>query len=657
MQILKYIITVLPFFITFSVTGQERNLTEVISSIAEEMAADDSDPEAISLFIEQLYDLSINPVMINNSDESEISRLFFLNDFQIKTITNYVKTTGNILTAYEIAAIPGFDRPTAERMMPFINFRAINIKNDSITGRNNLLTSLIFKPGIKDTSSAGSQLRSLTKYSFKAGAISAGITAEKDQGEKLLSGSPPLPDFLSAYISYSGKGIIRRFIAGDYSARFGQGTGMNSGIRTGLSLSASGYIPGRDEIRPYTSADENNFFRGAAAEFSFKKMTLSLFLSQNMIDATIGTSQDSNTNFIKSLYTSGIHYTQLLQSKKDVLALTTYGLNIGLNFKTTKLGILWIENRFSLPFVKSAGNPENLYDFEGKKNQVLSLFYKHQFRRILLSGELSFNDAVNIAVVQGVNLRPSDRMTVNFLFRHYSPGFTTFTGKGPGTGTSTCNENGITGNFTFEAAKHLFISGGFDISSFPWLKYLTSFPSIGKREEIKLQYLPVENLTFDFSFSMRSSMQDINKEQGIAGIGSIRTRTFKGLIKYSFNENLTFVLRSDYKTADPSGSKGVLLSQDMIYRFVRLPVTLWFRYCIFSTADWASRLYIYENDLLQSFSIPALSGQGARTYMMINWDIGDRAEMRIKYGITSPVGGVTQGVDKDELKVQFRVWF
>ena len=640
------------------VFSQNENITELISNIAEEMAADETDAEAISLLVEQLQELSMNPVKINSSDESEISRLFFLSDFQIKSIADYVKSSGNILSVYEITGIPGFDRQTAERMIPFISYSAgIYDNNDSIIRRNTLLTNLLIKPGERDTASQGSQLRLLTKYRFTAGRFAAGFTAEKDPGEKILTGSPPLPDFLSAYLSYTGKGIIRELIAGDYSARFGQGININTGIRTNLSLTASGYMPGRDEIRPYTSTDENNLFRGVAAEFSLKKLSLSMFCSQNKIDATLGISADSMDYFVENLYISGLHNTQSLISKKDALVLTAYGVNLVYNLKSLRLGALWAENRFNLPFRKDSGKPEELYEFEGKKNQIYSVYYNSQIRRILLSGELSFNDDINFAIVQGVYLRPSDRLTVNFLYRYYSPGFTTFTGKGPGSGTTTNNENGILGNFTFEAAKHLFISAGCDISNFPWLKYRCSFPSMAKREEIKLKYLPSENLTFDLSFYMRSSMLDDQNENGIAAIERTRNRTFKGLIKYSPDENLTFTSRVDYKIADPSGSKGVLLSQDIIYQFGQIPVTVWFRYCIFNTEDWDSRLYIYENDLLQSFSIPALSGKGERSYLMVKWDISDTAELRIKYGITSLTGDGVIRENKDELKLQFRIRF
>ncbi len=78
----------------------------------------------------------------------------------------------------------------------------------------------------------------------------------------------------------------------------------------------------------------------------------------------------------------------------------------------------------------------------------------------------------------------------------------------------------------------------------------------------------------------------------------------------------------------------MLLLQDISYRFAKIPVSVWFRYSIFTTDSWDSRLYVYENDLLNSFSIPALSGEGSRSYIMIAWKANKFINLRIKYGIT-----------------------
>jgi len=278
----KYFIISILFLSQLISFGQETKLSEAIVSIAEELASDDSDPEAASTFIEKLNELAENPIKLNSSEEVEIARLFFLSDFQVKVLADYAHTSGRILSVYELVNIPGFDKETVELMVPFITLDyKTNIGKDTTIWRNTSVTNLSIRSGNDDTTTSGSPWRILTKYKFTASGLSGGFTAEKDPGEKFLSGDPPLPDFLSGYISYNGSGVIRRIVTGDYSARFGLGTNINTGIRTGLSLTAPGYMSSRDEIKPYTSTDENNFFRGMAAEFSFKNLGMNLFYSNN----------------------------------------------------------------------------------------------------------------------------------------------------------------------------------------------------------------------------------------------------------------------------------------------------------------------------------------------------------------------------------------
>jgi hypothetical protein len=242
----KLIPLIILISVSFVAYSQNEKSSDEIIEIAEELAAGENDQEAISTYIEQLHELTENPVKINSADESEISRLFFLSDFQVKALTDYISRSGNVVSVFEIASIPGFDRQTAEMMIPFTDLSKNNIStSDTVRFRSALLSNFIIRPGEKDTSELGSSYKLLSKYRFTAGRLSGGFTSEKDQGEKLF-------DFVSGYLAFSGKGVIKKIIAGDFSARFGQGTGINTGIRTGLSLTAPGYMAARNEIRPYT---------------------------------------------------------------------------------------------------------------------------------------------------------------------------------------------------------------------------------------------------------------------------------------------------------------------------------------------------------------------------------------------------------------------
>jgi hypothetical protein len=655
----KHFIMILCFFISLSCFSQELKLSEVIINIAEELANDDSNPDASSTYIERLQELAENPVRLNSSGENELSRLFFLSDFQVKALADYTHSSGKIITVFELANIPGFDRETVEMMIPFIT---LDIKNktiiDSTRGKSTLLTNLYFKPGSIDTSSLGPPWKILSKYKFSAGGFSGGITVEKDPGEKFFIGSPPLPDFLSANIAYSGNGLIRRIVIGDYSARFGQGTNINTSIRTGLTLTAPGYMSGSNEIRPYTSTDENNFFRGVAAEFLIKDLGVSVFYSDKNSDATLGSSTGITNNYIKNFYLSGIHNTSSLLLKKDAISERTYGLNLSCNLKNLRAGLIWSESRFSLPVLPASGTPEDVFSFKGDRNSLYSCYYNGFIRKILVYGEFSIAGNRRYALVQGISLRPSDRLTIGFLYRHYDAGFISFQGNGTASTSSAGNSQGILGNFTFEAAKHLFISGGVDLQNFPWLKYRSSSPSEGTKQEIRVKFLPTEKLTLESSYSYRVSMADNNITSGVPELEKMITRSLKGVLKYSLSDKLTLVTRMEYKITFPSESRGSGLVQDLNYNFRKIPLTIWFRSCVFNTGSWDSRLYFYESDLLYSYSIPAYSGEGSRSYIMAKWEVGRFAEVRVKYAVTSLIKkNETDLTGRRDVRIQFKAMF
>jgi hypothetical protein len=285
----------------------------------------------------------------------------------------------------------------------------------------------------------------------------------------------------------------------------------------------------------------------------------------------------------------------------------------------------------------------------------MSIYYNSLIKKVLLFGEVTVNNFKNTAYIQGFSLRPSDRLTVNFLLRNYGSGYTTFHGNGPGSGSINSMQKGILGNFTFEAAKHLFITGGCDIQQFEWLRYRCSSPSRGIRKELKFRYLPNDKLTVEASYNYRLNIADNQDNTGIPDQKEILSRSIKSTFRYRFNDNLILGTRFDYKVADPSGSKGMLLLQDVNYRFRSVPVSIWIRYYVFNTDDYESRLYTYENDLLYSFSIPALSGKGSRTYFMAGWRITRNSELRIKYAISSKSLNSTLPEDSEEFRIQIKI--
>jgi len=318
---------------------------------------------------------------------------------------------------------------------------------------------------------------------------------------------------------------------------------------------------------------------------------------------------------------------------------------------------LWSASDFSLPVKTVKSAPGDLYDFEGGSINVGSGYYRATIGKMIFFGELSADINGHTAFVQGTSIRSADRLTLNILFRKYEPGYRAFHGRGPFSSSSGGNISGLFANFTFEAAKHLFISAGCDLRHYPWLRYRCSAPSLAISKEIRLKYLPSEKLSIEAVYSYRSSLIDDQESDGITKQNDFIWRSFRGVIRYSPINFISFKTRIDYKITEPSGSRGMLMLHDVNFRFRNIPVSIWLRYCIFSTCDWDSRLYTYENDLLYNFSVPALSGEGNRSYILIDWKACNHIDFRIKYSLTELLYQKDTGSKTKELKLQLRMWF
>jgi hypothetical protein len=301
-------------------------------------------------------------------------------------------------------------------------------------------------------------------------------------------------------------------------------------------------------------------------------------------------------------------------------------------------------------------DPEDTYRFEGNRNSTLSAYYKAVLGKIVIYGEVSANPDKRLAYIQGLSFRPADRLNINLLYRNYDPGFTSFHGTGPFSSSAGDNVRGIFGNFTFEAARHLFISAGCDLRYYPWVKYRCSAPSMAKSREVRIKYLLSEKIAFEAVYNYRFTMLNSQETYGTEKQENVVNNTFKGTINYLLSENLTVGMRLDYKIAGPAGGRGWLLLEDLKYRFGEIPVSIWFRYCIFKTDDWDSRLYAYENDLLYSFSIPALSGEGSRSYLMVSFKARKFIDLRIKYAVTDLIS-IHESKSNEELRIQAKLWF
>jgi opacity protein-like surface antigen len=653
---MKRLLLLLVILFTLQIlNAQENIISEKIAFIAQELAEHTADQVELEKLSERLFELYEKPVRINSGDEQELSRLFFLTDFQILSIADYVKTTGAILSVNELPLIPGFNQSAAGMIIPFITLaRADDLSPGKSRFRQRIISSIAVKPGEKDVSWLGSPWKGITRYRADAGRIRGGYTAEKDPGERLFNGSPPLPDFFSAYVSYESAGIIKNLVAGDYSLRFGHGLAINTTLRSTLYLTTPGNLSGSEAVRPYTSADENNFFRGVAGTLGTAKARLTLFLSSNKTDATIRTGEDPVSVSVSSLYRAGYHNTVSTLNKKDAVTENAAGANFSFDARNFRGGVLFSANLYSIPFSADTSEPEGIYRFTGRWNPLLSSYYKLMAGRFILSGEAAANDPAGIAFVQGLQARPSDRITINMVYRYSSPGYFSAHGKIAGISSGSFSGSGLFAGFSLEAARNLFVSAGADLIQNRWISYRSSSPSSSLGEEIKIQFLPPSGLIIESLLTYRRRSYDKPVETGIPTQEENGYTSFRVKFTYPVNEKLRFVSRLDIKQSFPDESKGYLLLQDISYTTGRRPLSIWLRYSMFNTDSYDSGIYTWENDILNSYSVPVLYGNGNRFCLMASWKPVRSTELRFRYSQTVKNEG-NSTVKFPELKFQIRI--
>ena len=121
--------------------------------------------------------------------------------------------------------------------------------------------------------------RLLLKYSNN---FQAGVLAEKDPGESSFN------EFTTYHLAINDVGFIYKAVVMDYYLEFGQGLTMWSPYAFSKGPDAIYPVKRIDKIsKPYTSAGENNFFRGVTASFKLDDFIITGFYSDNSFDANI----------------------------------------------------------------------------------------------------------------------------------------------------------------------------------------------------------------------------------------------------------------------------------------------------------------------------------------------------------------------------------
>ena len=671
----------------------DEQINQNVELLSEQMQSEDGD---LSNLTEIYTYLKSHPLNLNRAKKEELLEMQLLTDIQINNLIKHREKNGYLMTIYELQSIDGFDLATIKKIVPFVyvsnNFNStfFSTKEMFKDGKHEFVMRLqrvvekqagyfipdsLTKANKPNSYYLGDPNRVFARYRFQYNnAVSFALSGEKDAGEQLFKGTQKQGfDFYSGHVAIKNIRFVKTLVLGDYQATFGQGLTLWQGFAFGKSASPMNIKRYGIGIKPYYSFDENRFFRGAAGTVKLKNFELTGLASYKKIDAN-ATITDTLTNGeidvvgVSSLELSGLHNTNNLIQDKGTITQTILGGNAAYNKRNLHVGATVQNMNLSAELIR-APSLYNKFDYQGKHNFVGGVDYSYVFKNANLFGEYSMSANGGKAFCQGLILALDPKLTFMAHYRNFDRNFQNLYGNAIAENTLPQNEKSIYIGMEAKLFKSVTLSLFLDQYKFDWLKSSASAPSNGRDLFAQLNYTPTKKIDMSIRFRHRTKFQN-----------SVVDNAYDYLVpyvQYNYRYNLSAQLSPDIKiksrieythvdkATDPD-EDGVAFAQDIIYKKVGKPISITARYAVFDTKGYDSRVYIYENDVLYGYSVPALYYKGQRAYIMVNWDITRNFEIWVRVAqniydnqTVLQSGSLNQinGNKKTELKLQARLKF
>ncbi|MCW3111701.1 MAG: hypothetical protein JWR18_97 [Segetibacter sp.] len=673
------------FFIWFNAISQYEEVvihgSEMEQQIENLAAQQDGEPEDDSYF-QTLEYYRRNKLNLNTAGESELKELRFVSDLQIQTFLLYRKVLGNLISIYELQAVPGWDLTIIQKLLLYVKVGNVlsfssNLKDRLTSGQHSLLLRMqqvleksngFNRPDSISIRYPGSATKIMFRYKYNYRNIfQFGVTGDKDAGEMFFRGSQKQGfDFYSFHLFARKLGVVKHLALGDFTVNLGQGLIHWQSMAFKKSADITAVKRQADILRPYNSPGEYNFMRGVGITVGVKHFDFTTFASLRKIDGTVNadTSQ-TNDDYISSILNSGYHRTITEVSKKNAITQTAIGGNVSYRQNSLHVGVNAVAFKFSAPLIRN-NFLYNTYAIRGDRWVNYSFDYSYTYRNVHFFGEAAIDKHHSRAFVGGLLASLNEKVDASLVYRNIEKSYQTLYGNAFTESAYPTNEKGLFTGLSLRPTPLLKIDAYADVFSFPWLRYRVDAPSKGSEYLLQLSFRP--NRQIEFYTRLKNESKEINRSglDVATHFADVRPRqSWRTQIVYKISRQITYsqrleLLWFDHNRANAS-EQGYLMYVDCKYKPLSQPMSLQGRLQFFQTKGFDSRIYAFENDVLYSFSIPQFIGKGFRYYLNFKSDISKKMIIWFRWAQTiyGNQNSISSGLDqiignkRSEIKVQF----
>jgi len=396
---------------------------------------------------------------------------------------------------------------------------------------------------------------------------------------------------------------------------------------------------------------------------------LSGFYSNKKVDANIISDTTENIeSYISSLPEDGNHNTLSAITKEKTVTEQIMGGHFGYKTRALDVGITAYATAFSQPLHK-AYQPYNQFEFSGDKNFNIGVHYSCILRNTNFFGETALSQNLGLATFNGLMCSLNKYISVSVSYRYYQRNYQSLYSSAFSQSNSSFNESGFYTGVVIRPHYKIIFSAYADIYHFPWLKYQIDAPSSGYDINASFQYKPTKKIEIDLRYKFENSMKNTDDDEAYVDyLVPVHRQNYRCNISYPVSNSMILCNRvevTNYKKYPHEAEWGYFLSQDIRYRNPKSPVAVSFRFSVFDTKSYNTRIYVFENDVLYAYSLPSLYDKGIRYYCLLQFRLGRHVNLWLRFAqtnyndktIISSGPGEINGHTQSEVKAQIRIKF
>ena len=596
--------------------------------LREVMTAEDAESSAWEDAYDQLCELSEHPFDINTATRSQLEDLPFLSAQQIEEIMEYLYRHGPMKSKGELLMIRSLDDPRRQLLgsVCYIGEPARpsfpSLRTIAQYGHHELMATVRVPFQEKSADYLGSSLRHWLRYQFNYGSyVKFGLLGANDAGEPFFASRNRWGyDYYAFYLQLQGLGRLESLCLGHYRVSMGMGLVINSQSAFGKVAMLQSLGRSQTTLKAHSSRTDN-YLQGAAATLRLTDhLSFTGFFSYRPIDATLNRDGTAAT-----ILSSSYHRTQAEMDKKHnlealktggSLLYTNHGLYVGLNTLYAHLSRRLQPNT---ALIYRQHYPQG-HDFLNT-----SISYGYASRRLSLNGETAVDRQGHLATINSASLLLGDAWSLMALQRFYAFRYASLDARSYSSGGRTQNESGLYLGITWKPLPHLELMAYTDYAYYAWARYRVS-QSSQAWDHLLQGTFKHHQWTFFARYRLQQQQRDNASKSTLLSLTSHR---FRLSAEYASAGGFSCLSQLDgCYLPQEQHAWGKVATQRFSFKHRWLTLHLGISY--YHTDNYASRVYLYENAPLYTYSVMQLYGEGFRYWLMARAAIGRRLTLSTK---------------------------